>query len=130
MIKKPVKGILMGLLIWVAGFMIGSIVMMVAGMDKIGTVMILVMPIVNILISFWYLKKNPGMLEGIKLGVIWIAVNVILDIAVLALAFGNGFSYFTAWTVLLGYFDMILIPAIIGKYLENKNKIKEEVKEN
>lgn len=118
MIKKPVKGILMGLLTWVAGFIIGSIIMFTAGKDMIGIIMIFVMPIVTALIAMWYLKKNPGMSEGLKLGIIWVIVSVILDVLVLVLAFGNGFSYFTSWTFLVGYAEMLLVPALIGKMLD------------
>ena len=126
MIKKPVKGVLMGLLLWVAGFIAGSIVMIMAGMDMIGIVMIFVMPVIAALIAMWYLKKNPGMSEGLKLGLIWIIISAVLDMLVLVLAFGNGFSYFASWTVLVGYAEMLIVPVLIGNMLENKSEEIEE----
>ena len=126
MIKKPVKGVLMGLLLWVAGFIAGSIVMIMAGMDMIGIVMIFVMPVIAALIAMWYLKKNPGMSEGLKLGLIWIIISAVLDMLVLVLAFGNGFSYFASWTVWVGYAEMLIVPVLIGNMLENKSEEIEE----
>lgn len=122
MIKKPVKGILLGLLIWITGFIIGSIVMMMAGMEMIGIVMIFVMPVLAALVAWWYLRKNPRMSEGLKLGIIWIVINAVLDILVLVLAFGNGFSYFASWTVWVGYAEMLIVPALVGKMLEGKSE--------
>lgn len=126
MIKKPVKGVLMGLLLWVAGFIAGSIVMIMAGMDMIGIVMIFVMPVIAALIAMWYLKKNPGMSEGLKLGLIWIIISAVLDMLVLVLAFGNGFSYFASWTVWVGYAEMLIVPVLIGNMLENKSEEIED----
>ncbi len=120
MVKSFKKAILLGIVLYAVIFLIGSIVMAFAGVEAIGKSMIIISPILLVLVAYWYLKKNAGLEEGLKLGLIWLLLSIILDIVVLVYCFKNGWIYFSSWTVWLGYGEMIIVPGIVGKLLEKK----------
>jgi len=57
-------------------------------------------------------SKPCGIREGAKMGLIWTAIFMLLDVLIVALPFG--FSYFTDWRVYTPYLLGIAIPVIAG----------------
>lgn len=123
MLQNLKKGILLGLLMWIILFFIGSIAMVTIGQDKIGVAMIILWPIVAIFLARRYFKDNPSMVEGLKLGIVWMVISAILDIAILVYGFKNGWEFYSTWTIWIGYLEIIIVPAIVGKILEKKTLI-------
>lgn len=123
MLQNTKKGILLGLLMWIILFFIGSTVMVTIGQDKIGVSMIILEPIVAIFLARWYLKVNPNIIEGLKLGIVWTIISAILDIAILVYGFKNGWGFYSTWTIWVGYLEIIIVSAIVGKILEKKTLI-------
>ena len=57
--------------------------------------------------------------EGLKLGVTFSIVNVILDFLVLVLLLKAGSGYFISLTVWLAYFLLFIIPFTAGRSLQD-----------
>ena len=56
--------------------------------------------------------------EGLKLGITFSAVNMLLDLLVLVLLLRAGLTYFISLTVWLGYFVLLIIPWATGRTLQ------------
>lgn len=111
------KAILLGVLMWILLFVASGIVMNTLGRETIGMVLIFVGPLISIPIAYCYLKTtiNPDMLkEGFKLGVTWAILAFILDLVIMVFAFGLGFGYYKAWTLWVGYGEMIGFCTLVG----------------
>ena len=61
--------------------------------------------------------------EGLKLGLVFAGVNLMLDLIVLVLLFKNGFSYFASLTVWSAYLMLLLVPTLLGRYLANRRQV-------
>lgn len=122
MIKDYKKALIKGFILWIILFFVASIIMSIFGRDSIGIVMVILSPLISIPISHLYLKKYPGLSEGVKLGILWIIESAILDIVVVIYAFKNGWSFYSSWTVWVGYIAVIVATAIVGKFLDKKKK--------
>lgn len=121
MLQNIKKGISLGLLSWIISFFLGSIVMITIGQDRIGVSMIILGPIVIIFLARWYFKTvNPSMAEGLKLGILWAVMSVVLDVAILVYGFKNGWGFYSTWTIWVGYLEIIIVPMIVGKIMEKK----------
>ena len=80
---------------------------------------LLIWLIVTYLLAKSYLKTAVDKIsEGLKLGVMFSVVNVLLDLLMLVLLLKAGFSYFISLTVWLGYFMLFMIPWIAGRSLQ------------
>lgn len=117
--------------LWVIGFVWGSIVFMTPALKRTPAIpYISSNPAISfpILITWLFLTyvlaknylKAAGdrVSEGLKLGVTFSLVNVLLDLVVLVVLLKAGFGYFISLTVWLGYFMLLLIPWMVGKALE------------
>ncbi len=58
--------------------------------------------------------------ERFGLGVIFAAVNLVLDLLILVLLFKTGFGYFASLTVWLAYFVLLTVPWLVGRSLANR----------
>ena len=127
------KALIYAVLLWVVGFVWGSIVFMtptlktVAGIRYVSSNPAISFPILFIwLIVSYLLAKNylkaavDKVAEGLKLGIMFSVVNVALDLLVLVLLLKAGFSYFNSLTVWLGYFMLFMIPWVAGRSLQKK----------
>ncbi|HEX8097737.1 MAG TPA: hypothetical protein VF507_06855, partial [Pyrinomonadaceae bacterium] len=122
---------LYAILLWVVGFVWGSVVFMTPSLKQVAAI-----PYVsaNPAISFpilivwgaltYVLAKNylsaavDKTAEGLRLGVVFAAVNVSLDLLILVLALRAGFGYFISLTVWLGYVMLLVIPWAVGRSLQ------------
>ena len=66
-----------------------------------------------------YLKaSSDGMAEGLKLGLAFSLVNLILDLVILVLLMKAGFAYFISLTVWLGYLLLLIVPWLAGRSMQ------------
>src|SRR5438270_3425701 len=126
-----VRDLIYSVLHWAIGFVWCSIVFMtpalktVAGIRYVSSNPAISFPIlfiwliVTYLLAKSYLKAaSDKAAEGLKLGIMFSIVNVLLDLFVLVLLLKAGFGYFVSLTVWLGYFMLFIIPWIAGRSLQ------------
>jgi hypothetical protein len=117
-------------LIWITGFVWGSIVFMTPALKSFPSIpLVSRYPMISFpLVIIWivlayflarsYLRKtNQPASEGLKLGVTFALVNFILDLLVLVLLFKNGMTYFASLTVWLAYVILTVVPWLAGRSL-------------
>jgi hypothetical protein len=125
---RPVKALLYAILLWVTGFIWGSIVFMTPALKAVEPIpYISSNPAISfpILIGWilltWLLAKNylkgagDTAAEGLKFGIVLAAVNFILDLVVLVVLLKAGAMYFASLTVLIAYAMLIVIPWRVGR---------------
>ena len=123
------------LLLWITGFVWGSVVFMtpalknVAGIPYVSRYPMISFPVLIIwLLMAYFLARSYLKLttdkasEGLKLGSLFAVVNFILDLLVLVLLFKNGFTYFASLTVWLAYFILLTVPWFTGRSLASTNR--------
>jgi len=122
------KALTYAVLLWVVGFVWGSIVFMTPALKTVSAIpyvssnpaisfpILFIWLIVTYLVAKSYLKAaNDKADEGLKLGLVFSVVNVGLDLVVLVLLLKAGFSYFISSTVWFGYVMLFMIPWIVGR---------------
>jgi len=128
---KPGKALMYAVVIWLVGFVWGSIVFMTPSMKTVPAIpyvssnpaisfpILFIWLIVTYLLAKSYLKTaSDKIAEGLKLGIVFSAVNVLLDLLVLVLLLKAGFNYFISLTVWVGYFMLFIIPWMTGRSLQ------------
>ena len=118
-------------LLWVIGFVWGSIVFMTPALKSVAAIpyvssnpaisfpILLIWLIVAYLLAKRYLRNVADKVaEGLKLGLTFMLVNFLLDLLVLGLLLKNGFRFFASMTVWLGYLILFTIPWIVGRSLQ------------
>ena len=129
---KPLKAFAHAVLIWVVGFIWGSIVFMTPALRStppipyvsrnpaISFPIILIWTVLTLLLARSYLKTvgdKEG--EGFRLGLIFVMVNFVLDLVVLVFLLQTGFNYFISASVWFAYVTLVLIPWLTGRTLAN-----------
>ena len=127
---KIVKALAYALLIWIAGFVWGSIVFMTPALKSVAAIpyvsknpaisfpILLIWPFLTYVLARSYLKNVPDKgAEGLRLGLIFSVVNLVLDLVVLVFLLKTGFSYFVSLTVWAGYLLLLIIPWLTGRLL-------------
>ena len=122
------------LLIWITGFVWGSVVFMTPALKSAPAIpyvsryplisfpLLILWPLIAYVLARSYLKRSEDKSnEGLKLGFVFAVVNFILDLLVLVLLFKNGFSYFASLTVWLAYFILLTVPWLTGRSLASTN---------
>lgn len=128
--KRSVKALSFAILIWLMGFVWGSVVFMSPALKTAPAI-----PFVssNPWISFpillaWlpasyflarsYLRSvDDAAAEGWRLGLAFAVVNVALDLVVLVVFFRAGLQYFASLSVLAGYALLLWVPWAVGRKL-------------
>ena len=125
-----VKAIAYGVVIWLIGFIWGSIVFMTPSLKKTPPIPYfssnpaISFPIITLWIPLTYLlarqflknSRTPDG-DGMKLGVAFAAVNFVLDVIVLVVLLKAGISYFAAASIWLAYAMLFVIPCLTGRSL-------------
>jgi hypothetical protein len=125
------KALGFAILIWITGFVWGSIVFMTPALKAtpaipyVSSNPAISFPILLVWIPVTYLfariclwrSRNPAV-ESRKVGIVFAAINLILDLLILVLLLRAGFGYFASLTVWLGYFILLLIPWLTGRSLQ------------
>ena len=125
---KPFKAIGFAVLIWIVGFVWGSIVFMIPALKATQPIpfissnpaisipiLLIWIPLIYFLARAYLSKINNPDREGFKLGLIFSATNFILDLVVLVLLLKAGTGYFAAVSIWLAYFLLIIIPWLTGR---------------
>ncbi len=125
------KALIYAILLWIVGFVWGSIVFMTPALKAVAAIryvssnpaisfpILFIWLIVTYLLAKSYLKAaSDKAAEGLKLGIMFSVVNLALDLLVLVLLLKAGFGYFVSLTVWLGYFMLFIIPWIAGRSLQ------------
>ena len=131
---KPVKAFAYALVIWLVGFVWGSIVFMtpalratapipyISSNPTISFPILLIWTVLALLFARSYLKgaAEPER-EGFRLGVVFTLVNFALDLIVLVFLLKTGFKYFVSASVWFAYATLMLIPWLTGRTLERSS---------
>jgi hypothetical protein len=67
-------------------------------------------------ICLW--RSQSPTAEGFKVGVVFAAINFLLDLLLLIFLLKAGFGYFASLTVWLGYLILLIIPWLTGRSLQ------------
>ena len=119
------------LLIWITGFVWGTVVFMTPALKDVSSVsyvsrfpaisfpLLLLWPFLANMLARSYLKRTAGdtASEGLKLGLTFALVNFLLDLLVLVILFKNGFGFFAYLTIWLAYFILLIVPWLTGRSL-------------
>src|SRR3984893_17519212 len=106
------KALIYAALLWLIGFVWGSIVFMTPALKTVSAIpyvssnpaisfpILFIWLIVTYLLAKSYLKSADDTADqGLKLGIIFSVVNIVLDLLVLVLLLKAAFSYFISLTV-------------------------------
>jgi hypothetical protein len=129
--QKLFKALGFAILIWIIGFVWGSIVFMTPALKSVAPIpyisrnpaisfpILLMWLAVTYLLAKNYLAAvtNPAA-EGLKLGLVFSEVNFLLDLIVLVFLLKTGVGYFASATVWLAYSMLLLIPWLTGRSLQ------------
>jgi hypothetical protein len=129
--KRLFKSIAFAVVIWLIGFVWGSIVFMtpalkatpaipyISANPAISFPVLLVWIPITYFLARAYLSHatNPAE-EGLGLGVIFTVTNFLLDVIVLVLLLKAGLRYFASLTIWLAYFLLLIIPWLTGRSLQ------------
>ena len=123
------------LLIWFTGFVWGSVVFMTPALRDVQAIpyvsryplisfpVLIIWLLIAYLLGRSYLKTTADTSnEGLKLGLMFAVVNLVLDLLILVLLFKNGFTYFASLTVWLAYFILLAVPWFTGRALASTNR--------
>jgi hypothetical protein len=127
---KPWKALGYAVLLWVIGFVWGSVVFMTPALKQVPAIpyvssnpaisfpILLIWLVVTYPLAKSYLKSaDDKVSSGLKLGMVFSGVNALLDLLFLVLLLRAGFSYFAYLTVWLGYLLLLVIPWLAGRSL-------------
>jgi len=119
------------ILIWIVGFIWGSVVFMVPQWKAIKAIpyistnpaisvpiLLVWLPLTYVLAHHFLQSSSTPAFDGLKLGLVFVGVDIILDLAILVIALGAGLGYFVALSVWTGYGLIFAIPPIIGRALQ------------
>ncbi len=109
-----IKAIRYGIAFFSVMFVVGYLLS--AGLNFTGNAysvsMLLASVIVLCVMSGWYGLNNQG--EGVMVGLVWAAVNALLEYLIIVLIMNRGNTAYYTWSVLMGYVIVVLIPALSG----------------
>ena len=129
--QRLIRAFGFAILIWIIGFVWGSIVFMTPALKNVSALpyvskypaisfpLLVICPILTYFLARNYLlgTRNRDS-EGWKLGLMFAAVNFALDLLFLVFLLRAGTSYFASATVWLAYFLLLLIPWLTGRSLQ------------
>jgi hypothetical protein len=129
------RALIFAVLIWIIGFIWGSIVFMTPFLKGVPAIpyisrnpaisfpILAIWLAVTYLLAKSYLKETRRQAtEGLRLGIVFAAVNIVLDLFVLVFLLKTGFSYFISLTVWCAYFLLVMIPWLTGRSLQTTFK--------
>ncbi len=128
---KLLKALGFAILIWIIGFVWGSFVFITPALKAtpripyVSANPTISFPILFVWIPVTYLftriclwRSQSPTAEGFKVGVVFAAINFLLDLLLLVFLLKAGFGYFASLTVWLGYLILLIIPWLTGRSLQ------------
>jgi len=123
--KKYLKIILFGTLIWLICFIIGMLVWSLheSQFMLFKSIMVVSSTLVGILFIYFYFKRiNDDYLhEGLLIGIVWFIVNIILDLLVLVLLLKSPLVEYLI-SPGIGYLNIPIICTGMGYILDRKTE--------
>ncbi|MGQ0763689.1 MAG: hypothetical protein ACT4OT_16975 [Acidobacteriota bacterium] len=129
--QRPFKAIGFAVLIWMIGFVWGSIVFMTPALKATPPIpyisnnpaisipiLLIWTPLIYFLAKACLSRFNDPDREGFGLGLIFATTNFILDLVVLVLLLKAGAGYFAAVAIWFAYLLLIIIPWLTGRSLQ------------
>lgn len=119
-----IKGLILGIIMWFLMFLANTAMLLVIDDASAGVSMLFLVPFVIAPLSWYYLKNEEvtqKTSEGLRLGLFWILLSIVLDVLIMAFLSGRGFSYFLRFTLWLGYVEILVLSTTIG-YITMKTK--------
>ena len=124
-----VRAVLYAISLWVIGFVWGSVVFMTPALKGVASIpyvsrypaisfpLLFLLPVAAYVCARRYLKNRNSWDEGFRLGLTFAITNLVLDLLVLVVLFGNGLAYFASITVWLAYLLLLVVPWLTGRSL-------------
>ena len=119
------------ILIWITGFIWGSIVFMTPALKSVKPIpyvssnpaisfpLLILWPVLIYLLARRFLKSAAEKSsQGLKLGLTFSVVNFLLDLGVLVVLLKAGVGYFGSLTVWIAYGLLLMVPWLTGRSLE------------
>ena len=126
--QHPVKAFGFAILIWIVGFVWGSIVFMTPALKATAPIpyissnpaisfpiLLIWIPLTYFLARAYLSKVDNPDGEGLKLGLVFMVMNLALDVVVLVILLKAGLGYFAAASIWFAYFLLIIIPWLTGR---------------
>ncbi|HYX27187.1 MAG TPA: hypothetical protein VE863_01375 [Pyrinomonadaceae bacterium] len=133
--QRPLRAFVYAIVIWIVGFVWGSIVFMTPLLKSIRPIPYLSsnpaisFPILILWIALAYLLARSYLRtssdrnrEGVRLGLVFAVMNFILDLLLLVLLLRAGFAYFISLTVWLGYLLLFAVPWLTGRLIQKQTR--------
>ena len=131
MTERTGRALAYAALIWITGFVWGSVVFMTPALKNIPALpyvsrypaisfpLLILWFLITYLLARSYLRttRTDEASEGFRLGLLFAVVNLLFDLLVLVLLFKNGFVYFASLTVWLAYLILLTVPWFTGRSL-------------
>jgi hypothetical protein len=128
---RTTKAVGYALLIWLTGFIWGSIVFMTPALKSVRPMpyvssnpaisfpLLLLWPILVYLLARKFLNSVADKsVQGMKLGLVFGVMNLLLDLVVLVFLLKAGVGYFISLTVWIAYGLLLIVPWLTGRSLE------------
>ena len=125
------KALAYAVLIWLVGFVWGSVVFMTPALKNIPSLpyisrypaisfpLLIICPFFAYFLARRHLKSTTDQANaGLKMGIIFSGVNLVLDFLLLVLLFGTGLVFFSSLTVWFGYVLLLIVPWLTGRFLQ------------
>ncbi|HVQ39614.1 MAG TPA: hypothetical protein VMS31_18895 [Pyrinomonadaceae bacterium] len=128
---RPGKALAYAILIWLTGFIWGSIVFMTPALKRVRPIpyissnpaisfpLLILWPLLVYYLARRFLNRaaeKPS--QGAKLGLIFWLTNFLLDLVVLVVLLKSGAGYFGSLTVWIAYGVLLIVPWLTGRSLE------------
>ncbi len=114
------RAIVFGLMLWLAIFIVLSLLMFIPVLKESNWAVnivfwILLVPMV-LLLSKWYFKQEPPTVKkGLVLGIIALSVSIVLDILITVPFFVGSFAvFFGDWMLWAAMFEILLLTVFAG----------------
>ena len=128
---KTGKAVIYAVLIWVVGFIWGSIVFMTAFLKQTAPIpyissnpaisfpILAIWLVLSYVLARSFLKAaDHPVNDGLRLGIIFAVVNLVLDLIVLVILLKAGVRYFISLSVWTAYAMLVIVPWLTGRSVE------------
>lgn len=119
--NKYLLAVILGFVAWLIGYMAG--IPLLAAPEYMHTAETVIGALVGMLFAAWYFFRlgGPYMMEGLRLGLIWLVLMWVLDYLLLLPLMGGDLSAWFA-SIGLGYLAIPVMTTIFGWALDKKSK--------
>lgn len=125
---KTFRALAYAVLLWIVGFVWGSIVFMTPALKNVAPIpyisrnpaisfpiLIILLLLIYVLARSYLKNVSDKPTEGLRLGITFAFVSLILDLVVLVFLLKAGFDFFASLTVWLAYLMLLIIPWMVGR---------------